>query len=47
VFSFNLVQWGALGAGLAGGAWILAGIISLVTIGQTLCLLLAHVHLDH
>ena len=21
MFSFNLVQWGALGAGLAGGTW--------------------------
>ena len=41
MFSFNLVQWGALGAGLAGGAWILAGIISLVTIEQTLLPVLA------
>ena len=35
MFSFNLVRWGALGAGLAGGAWIVAGIIPSVTTGQT------------
>jgi hypothetical protein len=43
--SFNLVQWGALGAGLAGVAWIVAGVIPSaipsVTVGQNLLPVLA------
>ncbi len=39
--SSNFVQWGALGAGLVGVAWIVAGIIPSVTTGQTLLPVLA------
>jgi hypothetical protein len=39
--SSNLVWWGALGAGLAGVAWIVAGVVPSVTMGQTLLPVLA------
>jgi hypothetical protein len=39
--SSNRVRWGALGAGLAGVAWIVAGVIPSVTVGQTLIPVLA------
>ncbi len=39
--SSNRVRWGALGAGLAGVAWIVAGVIPSVTMGQTLIPVLA------